>query len=617
MRLKYPQIALVLFATAFLARPGLAQRISRDAKDTSRNGSDSRAGTAHLVAGPSQTFWITAGGGSWFDAANWSAGVPGATTYAQINNGGTAVSSSPSGYITVHNVILGFGSTDSGNLHFVYPLIESDGSITVGRAGRGDVDFTYVDLRNSGGMIAELPGSQGAVHLTHSHWSNTGDIIVGQSGSGTLDTPLFGSAGGGANAIIGGLPTGVGVVTIRNQSYFGGGRTLSVGRFGMGTLLLSDASDANGTTTFLGEFAGSNGVVLMDSYGRLNAGNLYVGGNTSGPGGTGLLRLKVNHGLGGRLNATTTVVWDNGTVGGTGTIAGSQLLVSTGGALLGGDATAASGALSIGTNLTLNSGSIIELVLGASGNHSSLQRTGGTWTFAPNQRFSFIDVGAQPGFYDNIITGLATDPGSTASWTIANTGFVGTFSYDGAGNIDLNLTSASGPALKLMSAVSRKTHGSAGDFDIPLPLTGEPGVECRAGGGVYKLLFTFNNEVVKGTAIVTSGKGTTSAGSTSFAGNTMTVNIADIADQQKVTVTLTNVVDSFSQVLPDTPVNMNVLVGDVSGNKSVNATDVSQARSQSGMVTSAVNFRADINISGLINASDVSQVKLHVGSGLP
>ena len=29
------------------------------------------------------------------------------------------------------------------------------------------------------------------------------------------------------------------------------------------------------------------------------------------------------------------------------------------------------------------------------------------------------------------------------------------------------------------SVVSRKTHGTAGDFDIDLPLAGNPGIECR------------------------------------------------------------------------------------------------------------------------------------------
>ncbi len=131
-------------------------------------------------------------------------------------------------------------------------------------------------------------------------------------------------------------------------------------------------------------------------------------------------------------------------LGGTGAISG-PVTVNSGASLLGGNGATASGALSVANNLTLNSGANILLVLGANGAHSSLVRTGGTWTFASNQRFSFINGGAQPGFYDNIITGLAGDPGTEASWTINTFGFVGTFSYDGAGNIDLNLTAAPAP----------------------------------------------------------------------------------------------------------------------------------------------------------------------------
>ena len=41
--------------------------------------------------------------------------------------------------------------------------------------------------------------------------------------------------------------------------------------------------------------------------------------------------------------------------------------------------------------------------------------------------------------------------------------------------------------LQLVSAVSRKTHRTAGTFDINLPLTGEPGVECRNSGGTHSL----------------------------------------------------------------------------------------------------------------------------------
>jgi hypothetical protein len=49
----------------------------------------------------------------------------------------------------------------------------------------------------------------------------------------------------------------------------------------------------------------------------------------------------------------------------------------------------------------------------------------------------------------------------------------------------------------------------------------------------------------------------------------------------------------------------------------VNATDVSLTRLQSGHPVTASNFRNDITVSGSINATDVSGVKLKSGTALP
>jgi hypothetical protein len=97
----------------------------------------------------------------------------------------------------------------------------------------------------------------------------------------------------------------------------------------------------------------------------------------------------------------------------------------------------------------LNSGSIIELALGASGAHSTLNRAGSsTWTFGGTQAFTLINLGAQPGLYTNIITGLASDPNSEANWTITNAGWIGTFSYS-LGNISLDVVAVPEPATYL------------------------------------------------------------------------------------------------------------------------------------------------------------------------
>ncbi len=170
--------------------------------------------------------------------------------------------------------------------------------------------------------------------------------------------------------------------------------------------------------------------------------------------------------------------------------------------------------------------------------------------------------------------------------------------------------------LQLTAAVSRKRHGGVATFDINLPLTGEPAVECRIGGASnnYALVFTFNNNLASGGADLT---GTGAIGSISFVDNIMSVNLTGVADVQKITVTLIGMTDIFSQVLPDTAVSMNMLIGDTNGNKTVNVSDVAQTKAQSGSSVTVANFRTDVNVSGAITVSDIAQVKANAGHSVP
>ncbi len=170
--------------------------------------------------------------------------------------------------------------------------------------------------------------------------------------------------------------------------------------------------------------------------------------------------------------------------------------------------------------------------------------------------------------------------------------------------------------LQITSVVSRKTHGVAGTFDVDLPLTASVGVECRRTDGNHTFVFTFTNDVVSGNASVTSGTGTVS-GSPIFSGNTMTVNLTGVADQQQIVVTVSEVVDTFGQTLPDTAVSAVILAGDTNGNRVVNAADVAQAKAQQGAPVDQTNFRNDVNANGTINAADVSLVKSSAGNSVP
>ncbi len=169
--------------------------------------------------------------------------------------------------------------------------------------------------------------------------------------------------------------------------------------------------------------------------------------------------------------------------------------------------------------------------------------------------------------------------------------------------------------LSLNSVVSRKTHGAAGDFDVNLPLSGSPGIEDRSTGGNHTFVFTFSNNVASGNASVTSGVGSVSG--RTISGNTMSVELTGVADHQQVTVTTSGVTDTFGQAFADTGVNAVFLMGDTSGNSTVNASDVSQTKASVGAVVDGTNFRQDVNANGMVNATDVGAVKSTVGTSYP
>jgi len=204
---------------------------------------------------------------------------------------------------------------------------------------------------------------------------------------------------------------------------------------------------------------------------------------------------------------------------------------------------------------------------------------------------------------------FATDTNGTTNIWLAG-------GYDVTGVTPLSSTEVfcSGGAPMASSAFSRKVHGGAGTFDIPLPLTGNVGVECRSGGGTYQMIINFATSVTVQSASVTSGTGTVS----SFTGSgtpTITVNLSGVTDQQRITMTLHNV--NNGTVTGDVPISMGVLIGDVNGNGAVSASDVALTKSQVGATVGGSNFREDVNVNGTISSTDVALVKSDVGHALP
>jgi hypothetical protein len=167
-----------------------------------------------------------------------------------------------------------------------------------------------------------------------------------------------------------------------------------------------------------------------------------------------------------------------------------------------------------------------------------------------------------------------------------------------------------------MTAVSRKVHAAAGPFDINLPTSGTPGVECRTGGvgGVYQVVITFGGPVTVGGLSITSIDGLATAAAT-VSGAVVTVNLSGVANAQTLGITLTNVgvYSDFGNV----SLSMGVLLGDTTRNGSVSASDISLTKSISGQPVSSTNFFSDVNVSGTLNSSDISLVKAQSGTHLP
>ena len=101
------------------------------------------------------------------------------------------------------------------------------------------------------------------------------------------------------------------------------------------------------------------------------------------------------------------------------------------------------------------------------------------------------------------------------------------------------------PVLVVGSAVSRQIHGERGPFDIPLPLSGSGGVECRATGGNFQVIIAFSYPVSVGSVSITSADGRAAA-QVSISGKLVTLDLSQVANGQTLGIFLNQVDDSYA-----------------------------------------------------------------------
>jgi autotransporter-associated beta strand protein len=383
-----------------------------------------------------------------------------------VNNSGTITNSGTNGTTTISAAV---GSNVTGiTENSTGSSLTVSGGLTV----NSSVGTTLTNSNASGSALLTLSGGvtgtgnlilknnssiADGITLSTTSVNNTGTIT--NSGTGTGNTLISAAIGSNVTNVTQNSATSSLVLSGTNTygtTTISAG-TLQIGNGGTSGTLGSGGVTDNGALVFnrsdalsVSNLISSTGSVTQAGSGTttLTAANTYSGATTVS-GGT----LLANNSTGSATGTGLVTVNSGAKLGGTGKVG----TVTVSGTLLGGNGTTGT-TLTVG-NLTMNSGSIIQLALGSSFTHSTLALTG-TYSFQTAQQFNFIDLGATTGFYNNIITGTSTNPG-TSSWTITNPGWSGTFSWDGA-NIDLNVTAVpepgtwAGASLALLALVARQ-----------------------------------------------------------------------------------------------------------------------------------------------------------------
>jgi hypothetical protein len=216
-----------------------------------------------------------------------------------------------------------------------------------------------------------------------------------------------------------------------------------------------------------------------------------------------------------------------------------------------------------------------------------------------------ITVGNVPGYL--VHSPNATDPSDPAD--------VFVLSYDTA------TTPMAPSGLQLTDVVSRKSHNTAGTFDVHFADDGIAGIEPRSGGpnGEHTIVFTFSAPLL-GVASANVDCGAVASSAVGPGSNQYTVNLTgeDVCNGKFVSIDLEDVIandGSAATTVLSPPIGL--LLGDTNGDGFVNSADIGQTKSQSGQPVTSSNFREDVNADGFINSADIGLVKSKSGTAVP
>jgi hypothetical protein len=203
------------------------------------------------------------------------------------------------------------------------------------------------------------------------------------------------------------------------------------------------------------------------------------------------------------------------------------------------------------------------------------------------------------------ITSVAVRPGTYVDWVAVD---------------NITFTQVAGVSPTLQNAASRIVQGAAGTFDLPLTLVAPPNVnhnpttEPRQ-SPTQAIVFTFDKPINGATVVVSEG--TATAGAPAFAGNNVTVPLSGVANQQYVTVSLTNVASTDGGTGGSGSARVGFLAGDVNQSRVVTIADLGLVNAKLAQPVTAANYLMDVNATGTLTVGDKGVTNANLTKALP
>lgn len=209
----------------------------------------------------------------------------------------------------------------------------------------------------------------------------------------------------------------------------------------------------------------------------------------------------------------------------------------------------------------------------------------------------------------------AAVPAGVTTDLAGNSRFINGLAGSGAGTVDMGAYEYLRDA-SIYYAISRRTHGAVGDFDIDLlsPLTiQDDTVECRYGGPEHiEIAF---QELIQGfggapltpadVALASTGPSAGTVTNVAVDENVLIIEMNGTSDASRLTITFPGVYNLADEPFDTAELCFHVLRGDIDGNSVVNIFDLLNIRNRLIYPVNADTFRNDPDCTGTFSIFDL------------